>query len=81
MSHHPLIEHRQDHPASASARETTFERAKPIALGLILALLAVAGLRILVDLRHVLILGFLAVLFASVVSQPAAALERRSTCR
>jgi predicted PurR-regulated permease PerM len=76
MNQHHVVEHRQDLPESATARETTFERAKPIALGLILAVLAVAGLRILVDLRHVLILGFLAVLFASTISQPAAALER-----
>ena len=76
MSHHHITANRGDLPAPASARETTFERAKPIALGLILAVLAVAGLRILVDLRHVLILGFVAVLFASTTSQPAAALER-----
>lgn len=76
MSHHHVTAHRQDLRAPASARETTFERAKPIALGLILAVLAVAGLHILVDLRHVLILGFVAVLFASTMSQPAAALER-----
>jgi predicted PurR-regulated permease PerM len=61
--------------------ESTFERAKPIALGLALAALAVAGLRVLVQLEHVLILVFLAVLVASALSRPAAALERRGVPR
>jgi predicted PurR-regulated permease PerM len=63
------------------AGESTFDRAKPIALGLMLAALAVAGLRILVQLEHVLILVFLAVLVASALSRPAAALERRGVPR
>ena len=60
----------------AAAQETTFERAKPIALGLILAALAVIGLRIVVELREVLILFFVSVLFAAAISRPAAVLER-----
>ena len=63
------------------AGESTLDRAKPIALGLILAVLAVAGLRVLAQLEHVLILVFLAVLVASAVSRPAAALERRGVPR
>jgi predicted PurR-regulated permease PerM len=65
----------------AAAPETTFERAKPIALGLILAGLAVIGLRIVVELREVLILFFVSVLFAAAISRPAAALERRGLSR
>ncbi len=61
--------------------ESTFDRAKPIALGLMLAVLAVVGLRVLVQLEHVLILVFLAVLVASALSRPAAALERRGVPR
>ena len=57
--------------------ESTFDRAKPIALGLVLAVLAVAGLRVLVQLEHVLILVFVAILVASALSRPAAVLERR----
>jgi predicted PurR-regulated permease PerM len=60
---------------------TTFERAKPIALALILAILAVIGLRILAELRDVLVIIFVAALFASALSRPAAALERRGMPR
>lgn len=76
MNYHHVTQDNQDSPVMAPVHETTFQRAKPIALGLILALLAVVGLRLLVELQHVLILCFLAVLFASAISQPAAALER-----
>ena len=68
-------------PPGRGAGESTFDRAKPIALGLMLAVLAVAGLRVLAELEHVLILVFLAVLVASAVSRPAAALERRGVPR
>jgi predicted PurR-regulated permease PerM len=61
--------------------ESTFERAKPIALGLLLAVAGVAGLRLLAQLGHVLILVFLAVLVASALSRPAAALERHRVPR
>ena len=60
---------------------TTFDRAKPIALGLFLAVLGIAGLRVLQQLEHVLILLFLAVLFASAISRPVALLERRRISR
>ena len=70
MNHEHVTNASQDSPATAELHETTFQRAKPIALGLILALLAVVGLRLLVELQHVLILCFLAVLFGSAISQP-----------
>jgi predicted PurR-regulated permease PerM len=60
---------------------STFDRAKPIALGLFLAVLGIAGLRVLAQLEHVLILLFLAVLFASAISRPVAMLERRRLSR
>ena len=72
-----VVNHRLHQRAPAAVPETTFERAKPIALGLILAALALVGLRIVAELREVLILFFIAVLFASAISRPAAMLERR----
>jgi predicted PurR-regulated permease PerM len=78
---HPTHPNTPDPAGRRGANESTFDRAKPIALGLILAALAVAGLRILVQLEHVLILVFLAVLVASALSRPAAALERRGVPR
>jgi predicted PurR-regulated permease PerM len=65
------------HPTEPS----TFDRAKPIALGLFLAVLGIAGLRVLQQLEHVLILLFLAVLFASAISRPVALLEKRRLSR
>src|SRR5206468_806547 len=64
-----------------SQPESTFDRAKPIALGLLLAVLGVAGLRMLSQLEHVMILVFLAVLLASSISRPAAVLERHRVPR
>ena len=60
---------------------STFDRAKPIALGLFLAALGIAGLRVLQELTHVLVLLFLAVLIASAISRPVAMLERRRVPR
>jgi len=82
MSHHDTTyTTRLESAGQRGVGESAFSRAKPIALGLILAALAVAGLRILVQLEHVLILVFLAVLVASAISQPAAGLERRGVPR
>src|SRR6185503_11162978 len=61
--------------------ESTFERAKPLALALILTLGAVLGVRLLVELKTVLLLFFVAVLFAAALSRPAAVLERRGLSR
>jgi predicted PurR-regulated permease PerM len=60
---------------------STFDRAKPIALGLFLAALGIAGLRVLQELTHVLVLLFLAILIASAISRPVAMLERRRVPR
>jgi predicted PurR-regulated permease PerM len=72
-------------PAGLLARgdrpESTFDRAKPLALALILTLGAVMGVRLLVELKTVLLLFFVAVLFAAALSRPAAVLERRGVPR
>jgi predicted PurR-regulated permease PerM len=72
-------------PAGQLARgdrpESTFDRAKPLALALILTLGAVMGVRLLVELKTVLLLFFVAVLFAAALSRPAAVLERRGVPR
>jgi predicted PurR-regulated permease PerM len=60
---------------------STFERAKPIAVGLLLVVAAVVGLRLLARLTDVLLLLFIAVLFAAALSRPAAVLERRGLPR
>jgi predicted PurR-regulated permease PerM len=67
--------------AGVNGDGSVFERAKPIALALVIAVLAVAGLRILAELRDVFVLLFLAVLFASALARPAAVLERRGVPR
>ena len=58
------------------ARESIFQRALPIYYALLLAILTVAGLYLLLRLRHVLIILFLSLLFAATVAKPAAFLER-----
>lgn len=64
------------------AREmSVFERSKPLALALVIAVFAVVGLRIIAELQHVLVLFFVAVLFASALARPAAVLERRGVPR
>ena len=65
---------------AARSPETAFKRAQLIALGLILAVFRVVGLRIVAELREMLVL-FVAVLFASAISRPAAVLERRRLSR
>jgi predicted PurR-regulated permease PerM len=66
---------------SGAKNESTFDRAKPIALGLVIAVVSVAGLRVLAELQHVFILVFLALLFASALSLPVAMLERHGVPR
>jgi predicted PurR-regulated permease PerM len=68
-------------PPRTAEAESTFDRAKPIALALILTLAAVMGVRLLVELRTVLVLLFVAILFAAALSRPAAILERRGLPR
>jgi predicted PurR-regulated permease PerM len=72
---------RRDPMGASAPPETTFQRAKPIALGLVLAVLALIGLWLLVQLRSILVLVFVAVLFASAIARPAAKLERRGLPR
>jgi predicted PurR-regulated permease PerM len=67
--------------ARGDGPESTFDRAKPLALALILTLGAVMGVRLLVELKTVLLLFFVAVLFAAALSRPAAVLERRGVPR
>jgi predicted PurR-regulated permease PerM len=65
-----------------TAREASvFERSKPLALALIIAAFTVLGLRIIAELQHVLVLFFIAVLFASALARPAGVLERRGVPR
>jgi predicted PurR-regulated permease PerM len=67
---------------TVTAREASvFERSKPLALALIIAILALLGLRIIAELQHVLVLFFIAVLFASALARPAGVLERRGVPR
>jgi predicted PurR-regulated permease PerM len=68
-------------PPRTAEAESTFDRAKPLALALILTLAAVMGVRLLVELRTVLVLLFVAILFAAALSRPAAILERRGLPR
>jgi len=60
---------------------SVFERSKPLALALIIAAFALLGLRIVAELQHVLVLFFIAVLFASALARPAGVLERRGVPR
>jgi predicted PurR-regulated permease PerM len=62
--------------ASDAAHGSPWRRALPIYYALLLAIGTVAGLYLLLRLRHVLVLLFLSVLFAATVAKPAAYLER-----
>src|SRR5687768_10569215 len=67
------VEHRPGtNPGSASV----MHRALPIYVALLLAILTVAGLYMLVLLRHVLVILFLSLPFAATVARPAMYLER-----
>src|SRR5215470_11693673 len=71
-----------DVPRPPAAPELgTFDRAKPIAVALLLVLGAIAGTLLLIRLTNVLLLLFVAVLFAAALSRPAAALEKRGMPR
>jgi predicted PurR-regulated permease PerM len=66
------VEHRPD---VAPGSDTVLHRALPIYVAL-LAIFTVAGLYMLVLLRHVLVILFLSLLFAATVARPAMYLER-----
>jgi predicted PurR-regulated permease PerM len=57
--------------------ESTWARAKPLFLAAFLAIITFMGLRLLVELRHLLILLFISLVLAAAISRPADALERR----
>jgi predicted PurR-regulated permease PerM len=76
-----MAESGTSHAELAGDQSSTFQRAKPLALALVIAILAIVGLRILAELRDVFVLLFLAVLFASALARPAAVLERRGVPR
>lgn len=63
-------------PGAGAARESALQRALPIYYALLFAILTVAGIYLLLQLRHVLIILFLSLLFAATVAKPAAFLER-----
>jgi putative permease len=56
--------------------ESLVRRALPIYVALLLAILTVAAIALLVELRHVLVILFVSLLFAAALSGPAARLER-----
>jgi predicted PurR-regulated permease PerM len=53
-----------------------FQRAMPIYLALLLAIITVVGIWMLLQLQHVLMIIFIAIIFASAISRPSAYLER-----
>ncbi len=61
--------------------ESTWARAKPLFLAAFLAIITFIGLRLLVELRHLLILLFMSLVLAAAMSRPAAVLERRGIPR
>ena len=65
----------------AARDESAFESAKPLAIALVIAVFAIVGLRIIAQLHDVLVLFFIAVLFASALARPAGVLERRGVPR
>ena len=58
------------------AREPLMRRAMPVYVALVLALLTAFALVLLVELRHVLLILFISLLFAAALSRPSASLER-----
>jgi predicted PurR-regulated permease PerM len=61
--------------------DSTWARAKPLFLAAFLTILTIAGLRLIVELRSLLILLFLSLVLAAAMSRPAAVLERRGVPR
>jgi predicted PurR-regulated permease PerM len=61
--------------------DSTWARAKPLFLAALLTIAAIAGLRLLVELRSLLILLFVSLVLAAAMSRPAATLERRGVPR
>jgi predicted PurR-regulated permease PerM len=60
---------------------STWARAKPLFLAAVLTILTIAGLRLLMQLRELLLLLFVSLVLAAAQSRPAATLERRGVPR
>jgi putative permease len=60
----------------ATSRETPLERALPIYYALLLAIATVFALVLIYELRHVVLLLFISLLFAAAAAKPAAQLQR-----
>jgi predicted PurR-regulated permease PerM len=60
---------------------STWARAKPLFLAAALTIATIVGLRLLVELRSLLILLFISLVLAAAMSRPAAVLERRGVPR
>src|SRR4051812_14802679 len=60
---------------------STWERAKPIFLALVLALVAFLGFRLVVELKSILILLFISLVLAAALWRPARSLEQRGVPR
>jgi putative permease len=67
--------------APVALERSPMQRALPIYYALLLGILTVGGLMLAVQLRHVLVLLFVSVIFAAAVSAPAAHLERHGLPR
>jgi predicted PurR-regulated permease PerM len=61
--------------------ESTWTRAKPLFLAAFLTIMTIVGLRLIVELRSLLILLFVSLVLAAAMSRPAAVLERRGVPR
>ena len=61
--------------------ESTWARAKPLFLAAFLTIMTIVALRLIVELRGLLILLFLSMVLAAAMSRPAAVLERRGIPR
>jgi predicted PurR-regulated permease PerM len=61
--------------------ESTWDRAKPLFLAAFLTVLSIVGLRLLIELRSLLLLLFVSMVLAAAMSRPAAVLERRGVPR
>jgi predicted PurR-regulated permease PerM len=61
--------------------DSTWARAKPLFLAAFLTIMTIVGLRLIVQLRSLLIMLFISLVLAAAMSRPAAVLERRGIPR
>ena len=76
MPHDDQPSDRQGEEVLSAARESSLERAVPVYLALLMAIGTVVALLLLYELRHVVLLVFISLLFAAAASRPAALLQR-----